>query len=333
MSIGLLIMGVLCVPSDSAADGSADGCTASVKLESQYDSGSATTSVSCRSTVGGSSGQSSVSHDSSGTSQTSSCHDSSGAEVACWVDDYWWSSTFNLYCETAQLADDNVLWNLHRDSQGNPQGTFYMCRSFGKEATTDAPYWSETGPATPVKPGADPVTVVRSAVASLGLHPPTVGVGAYTYPGYEDWGLSWWVGAPMWLWVDSTDPLQWGTHTVTATQDGMTVTASVTATQVRFDPGDDTELVTCRTPGTPRPWNPDDPLSHHSPTGCEHTYLTTNQLGDKTSRFSVSATVTWTVDWTTTDGQAGTFTTDITSATTPAIHVGELSVVLTTPPH
>ncbi|MCL2483429.1 MAG: hypothetical protein FWF43_08485 [Propionibacteriaceae bacterium] len=208
-----------------------------------------------------------------------------------------------------------------------------MCRSYGKEATTEAPYWSETGPVTPARPGTDPVAVVRSSVASLGLHPPTVGVGAYVYPGYEDWGLSWWVGAPLWLWVDATDPLQWGTHTVTATQDGLTVTATVTASRVKFDPGDDAEPVTCATPGTPRPWNPNDPLSHHSPTGCEYTYLTTNQLGDKTSRFSVSATVTWTVNWTTTDGQAGTFTTDMSSAATPAIHIGELRVVLTTPSH
>jgi len=193
--------------------------------------------------------------------------------------------------------------------------------------------WAATNPSTPAKPGVDPVTLVRTAISSLDLHPPTVGVSAYTYPGYEDWGLSWWVGAPMWLWVDATDTLQWGTHTITANQDSLTVTATITATQVNFDPGDATGPVTCKTPGTPRPWDPNDPLSHHSPTGCEHTYLTTNTLGDTTSRYTVSATVTWTVTWTTNDGQSGNFTTTTTSTTNPAIHVGELRVVLTTPDH
>jgi hypothetical protein len=133
----------------------------------------------------------------------------------------------------------------------------------------------------------------------------------------------------MWLWVDATDPLQWGTHTVTATADGFTVTATVTADQATFEPGDGTSPVVCRSAGTPRPWDPYDPLDHHSPTGCEHTYLHTNVLGDITSRYTVTAAVTWKITWTTTDGQAGTLTTQVASTTEAAIHVGELHAVIT----
>ena len=181
---------------------------------------------------------------------------------------------------------------------------------------------------TPAVPGTDPQTLVRTAVASLGLHPPEVGVGAYVYPKYEDWGLSWWVGAPLWLWTNTDDDLQWGTHTLTATDGGLSVTATVTSTTISFNPGNGDSPVTCGTPGTPRPWNPNDLLSHHSPSGCEYTYLHTNTLGDKNSRFTVTATVTWTVAWSSSDGQHGTFTTTTTSTDNPAIHIGELRTVL-----
>ncbi|MCL2482127.1 MAG: hypothetical protein FWF43_01670 [Propionibacteriaceae bacterium] len=245
----------------------------------------------------------------------------------------WWSSTYNTYCEVVAWSANSPLWKGHLNASGEPQGTMYRCEVSVAGVLKQAYVWADTGPSTPAKPGVDPVTLVRSAVSSLDLHPPTVGVSAYTYPGYEDWGLSWWVGAPMWLWVDATDPLQWGTHTITASQDSLTVTATVTPSQVSFDPGDANGLVTCKTPGTPRPWDPNDPLSHHSPTGCEHTYLTTNTLGDTTSRYTVSATVSWSVAWSTNDGQSGSFTTTTSSTSNPAIHVGELRVVLTTPGH
>ncbi|MCL2470404.1 MAG: hypothetical protein FWF25_01490 [Propionibacteriaceae bacterium] len=230
------------------------------------------------------------------------------------------------------LPADSPLWEGHRDGSGNPTGTYYGCGNSDTQCLAGTVYyWQDVAASTPAKPGVDPVTVVRSAVSSLGLHAPTVGVGAYVYPGYQQWGLSWWVGAPMWLWVDSTDALQWGTQSVSASADGVTVTATVTATSVSFDPGDGSEPVTCATPGTVRPWDPEDPLSHHSPTGCEYTYLQTNTLGDVGSRFVVSATVTWTVVWSSTDGQHGTFTTNIASTDNPSIHVGDISVVLTTP--
>jgi hypothetical protein len=69
------------------------------------------------------------------------------------------------------------------------------------------------------------------------LKPPTVGVGAFVYDRYEEWGLSWWVGAPMWLWVDDRDDLQWGTHEISGEDAGLSVSASVRATSVSFDPG------------------------------------------------------------------------------------------------
>ena len=255
-----------------------------------------------------------------------------GTEVACWNSGYWWSYTFNRYCKVASLSDDDPHWDLHRDSAGKPVGTVYQCLLFQDEniynLLNQMYVWADDTPVTPPVPGTDPETLVREAVVSLGLHAPDVGVGAYVYPKYEDWGLSWWVGAPMWMWTSNTDDLQWGSHTLTNSDGNLSVTATVTSTSISFDPGNGDSPVVCDSPGTPRPWDPDDLLSHHSPSGCEYTYMRTNTLGDKDSRFTVSATVTWTVTWSSSDGQYGTFTTTTQSADNPAIHVGELRTVL-----
>jgi hypothetical protein len=180
---------------------------------------------------------------------------------------------------------------------------------------------------TPGVAGTDHAGSVRTAIASLRLHPPTVGVGAYVYRGYEQWGLTWWVGAPMWLWVDRADTLQWGSHTVSATEGSVSITATLSATQVSYDTGDGSPLVVCRSPGTSRAWDPDAYMDEHSPSRCEHAYLHTNTLGDVDSRYVVSATVLWKVSWWASDGQSGSFVMEVASTESVSVHVGELRVV------
>jgi len=308
-------------------------CTAETAVGARYDVTVINAGVSCRSTSTDSRDETRMNNVGGSTSSGSTgCSRSDGAEVACWYGEYWWSPTYDKYCKVANFPDNSPLWDGYRDPQGRPIGTYYLCRTFWQESTTDAPYWENTTPVTPPKPGTDPITLVRETVDSLGLHAPTVGVGAYVYPGYEQWGLSWWVGAPMWLWVDATDSLQWGTHSLSASEWDLSVSATVTATSVVFDPGDGIDPVSCTTAGTPRPWDPKDKISHHSPSGCEYIYQTTNELGNIDSRYNVTATVTWTVEWSSTDGQYGDFTTHTTSTTPASIHVGELRVVRVPPP-
>jgi len=254
------------------------------------------------------------------------CYRSDGKEVACWSGTMWWNAALDQYCNEIHMAPEDPRWDGHRDGLGNPTGTMYHC-SYGASHPDDVILWLPTVPTTPRVPGSDPEGAVRTAIATLQLHPPTVGVGAYVYRGYEEWGLGWWVGAPMWLWIDSTDPLQWGVHTLTASIGSASITATIKATQVQFDPGDGGKPVICKTPGTPRPFKRDDPLDRHSPTNCEYVYPHTNVLGDKNSRYEVTAAVTWDVTWSATDGQSGTFTMTMVSAESPSIHVGELRVV------
>jgi len=131
----------------------------------------------------------------------------------------------------------------------------------------------------------------------------------------------------MWLWIDSTDPLEYGTHTITASESGVSITATVTPSYVTYDPGDGSQPVICNNSGTVRPWNRNDLITNHSPSRCEHTYMTINTKGDPDSRFTVTTTVTWKVTWSATNGQNGTFTTNMTSTNTTTIHIGELRVV------
>ena len=327
LSMCIILLGMTCFGSSSYAD----SCTSN-SLYTSFGGSTATVSVSCTTTTDSSR---SIDGSESDSSDSTGCSKTDGAEVACWNSGYWWSYTFNRYCKVASLSPDAPQWSQHLDSAGNPVGTLYQCLLFQDENIYNLLnymyMWADDTPVTPEVPGTDPETLVREAVVSLGLHAPEVGVGAYVYPKYEDWGLSWWVGAPMWMWTNDTDDLQWGTHTLTDSDGNLSVDATVTSTSISFDPGNGDSPVVCDSAGTLRPWDPNDLLSHHSPSGCEYTYLHTNTLGDKDSRFTVSATVTWTVTWSSSDGQYGTFTTTADSTDNPAIHVGELRTVLVTP--
>jgi len=315
--VTMVTMVALLVGSQVGLVSHADTCSSSVHWMGHSDT--VTVSTTCEDQSG--------SEESDGSSDDSGpvgCFTWDGTEVSCWEGDKWWHSGFNMYCEL--LTDPISLDQFGVKNQaGEYAGTFYRCNVPGNPGL-EMTMWENDRSSTPGRTGSDPKTVVKSAIANLGLHPPVPGVGAYVYPGYYQWGLTWWVGAPMWLWVDTTDDLQWGTHTITATEGGLTITATVTAGKAVFDPGDGGDPVTCNNAGTFRGWDPNDRLSHHSPSGCEYTYLETNKMEDMNSRFEVSATVVWDVEWSTTDGQYGTFTVETHSETTASIHVGELHV-------
>ena len=264
-----------------------------------------------------------------GGSTPEGCFRDNGEPVDCWNDELgWWNPQFQMHCVIDNPPANSPDWDGHRDSQGNPIGNMYDCRIYiPGDRIGHFPYWSDDVASTPPKSGSNPESLVRAAIEELQLHQPVPGVGAYVYPKEEKWGLSWWVGAPMWLWVDKQDDLQWGTHTLSVSEGGITVTADIRSTQATWDVGDGTTPIVCKNAGTPRPWNPKELINKHSPSGCEHAYMHTNELGNVNSRYDVSVTVTWEITWSTTDGQYGYFTMDVPSAEVASIHVGELHVV------
>ena len=242
-----------------------------------------------------------------------------------------WYNSLQKYCRPVYYAPDNPIWNKYRDGDGKPTGGFFNCLSYGRSELTDGEDWY------PISlEGSNPVNyeaVVLSSVASIQLQQPSTGVGAFVYPDYPDWGLTWWVGAPMWLWTDTANDHQWGSHTLTAAIPGASITAHISATTLSVDPGDGSPAVVCHNPGSPRPWNPDqDYIANHSPANCEHVYEQTSTLGDPTSCFVVTASVTWVVDWQATTGQAGRFSFALPSEDPVCVHVGAIHVVNLVPP-
>ena len=56
----------------------------------------------------------------------------------------------------------------------------------------------------------------------------------------------------------------------------------------------------------------------------QHRYMVRSEMDNPNDRFTVSATVTWRVNWSTTDAQYGTFTFEIDSIDNPTLYVAEL---------
>jgi hypothetical protein len=151
---------------------------------------------------------------------------------------------------------------------------------------TSAPMWID-GPA----PAAvDPAVVARQAVSQLNLPAPEIRVN----PAANAARL---VRVPVWLWVDQST---WGPRSATASVPGLSVTATATPEQVSWKPGDGTAPVVCAGAGTP--WRAG--MNPSSTSSCSHPY-------QKSGRYTLTATVTWTVSWAG-GGQTGTVP-DLTS--------------------
>jgi hypothetical protein len=131
------------------------------------------------------------------------------------------------------------------------------------------------------------------------------------------------VGLPTWLWVDSST---WQPVSEQATAGGLTVTATVTPESITWDMGEGhgKDPVTCDGPGTPYDRGVADELQQ---TDCSYTYqYASDDQGD--GRYHATATMIWTVGWSTSDGDQGGLA-DITRTTTFDLTVGERQAVVT----
>ncbi len=99
------------------------------------------------------------------------------------------------------------------------------------------------------------------------------------------------VGVPTWFWVGDA----WAPQSATASVGTIAATVTATPTLLEVDTGDGTHL-TCSGAGTA--W------AEGAASTCTHTY-TRSSRHEGTGRYPVSATVTWAVTWTATDGDAG----------------------------
>ena len=136
-----------------------------------------TTTLPGREGGGGRSGNQSASKD---------CRTEDGKWVVCGADTFYHNSSCSSYCRPLWIPDDSSLWDGYRDAKGQPIGTYQYCPviaySGGQSSTCHDP--------TPVvrpKAGTSPETLVREAVAEIGLHAPTTGVGAFWYSQFSEY--------------------------------------------------------------------------------------------------------------------------------------------------
>lgn len=136
--------------------------------------------------------------------------------------------------------------------------------------------------------------IARQVYAEVPLVFPT----PHTSPPVDEVQL---VGLPVWLWVEDD---VWRTFDASASVAGVTVTVVAEPSTTVWDMGDGTQ-VTCSGPGTP--WTPASGSQGHpsKQSDCSHTYQFVSD-SEPGGRYSVSVTVTWTVSWRASTGEAGT---------------------------
>lgn len=140
------------------------------------------------------------------------------------------------------------------------------------------------------RPVVAPVVLAQEAYRHLPLPQPEIGVNPAV-------GREQFVNLPTWLWVS---PLTWGVRSATASVPGLSATATATPISVTWTMGDGGKVV-CRSPGTP--YSPRFPPRSASP-DCSYTYRHSSAQASGTV-YTVTATTTWRVTWTSSNGATG----------------------------
>jgi hypothetical protein len=124
------------------------------------------------------------------------------------------------------------------------------------------------------------------------------------------------VRVPVWMWISSD---AWHEETATASVPGGSVTVTATPASLSWSMGDGT-TVECEGPGTPYDPEVHDPAE--SSPDCGHTFTSTS------SGYEVTASLSWQVEWSSSDGEGGTFPA-LTTETSTTVRVVESSGVVT----
>lgn len=123
------------------------------------------------------------------------------------------------------------------------------------------------------------------------------------------------VGVATWFRVETA----WQTFSATATLGGVSATVTATPTRVEWDPGDTSAPITCDGPGAAF-----DPARPGAVSDCSHTYLRRTPPG---GAHALTATITYDVAWTATDGSSDVLD-PVTRTSTVAVAVDEAQAVV-----
>jgi hypothetical protein len=237
------------------------------------------------------------------------CHLTSGTggrEVPCYDQDFGW---FNPI--------DNCYFKAYTPAPGElpdpgADKSYYLATC----PYTSTP-WSVPTVVGPIStpPGfgglPSPLVLAAEAINKMALRGPNIEIS----PSPAGAGA---VGLPVWL-ATGVSPTTWGPNSATAAVPGLSVTATANAQKIVWDMGDQ-HSITCTGHGTP--YNPS--YGDRSSPDCGYLY-TTSSRDQPGGRYTVTGTTTWQVNWTSSDGQAGTVT--VTRQSTTSIRIDEIQVV------
>jgi len=203
---------------------------------------------------------------------------------------------------------------------GPTPGAWYLYSCPGEVViSTDGGIVWFTDQTAPTAPTVSPYEVAEQAENSLTLPDPTLDFNP---------SPSAIVNLPTWLWID---PSIWHDYSVTASVDDVSATATAIPVSVTWTTGDGGTL-TCDGPGIA--FRDDEPSASQS-TSCSHTYSTTS-IGQWTpdgdlndAEYVVSATVTWEVDWSTSNGAGGGSLPTLTTTRWAGLRVEQIESVNT----
>jgi len=161
------------------------------------------------------------------------------------------------------------------------------------------------------RPAVAPEVLAQQASRHLPLPQPQIGVNPVA-------GRDQFVNLPTWLW---TAPTTWGTRSATASVPGLEATATATPISVTWTMGDGGQVV-CRGPGTP--YSPRFPARSASP-DCGYIYHHSSAR-TASSVYTVTATTTWRVTWTSSSGATGSLP-PITRSSQISVRVAEAQAI------
>ena len=197
-----------------------------------------------------------------------------------------------LRCTYTALPSSELRYELSYNDGDGSEGGLYGTSESGRWATRtcyDQLGRDVSSTVVPLAAGGgavavDPRVLLEDALARLAIPDPAMAANPPV-------GSAALVRMPTWLWLDGD---YWRPRSATASAGGASATVTATPVTAEWSMGDGA-VVSCEGPG--QPWSPAAPASAPSP--CSHTYLTSSsaQPGDT---YALTATVTWSVTWTST---------------------------------
>lgn len=231
-----------------------------------------------------------------------------GEEIPCTDEEGGiWDGQCYIHALDPQPDQDEPIWD------GRTDGVIVGCST--PQAIPGIGFTTKWVPFIPGEDGPSAEELAQEAVAAMNLEPGQIG----SAPHSDGMGL---IGLPTWLWVANPAENTTGPITRSASDSGLTVTATATLDRIVYDMGDG-QTVTCAEENAPGTEYDESHGDSPSPT-CGHQYqqTSTSQPGQS---YTVTADSYWTVEWSG-GGESGTIPIDLSTST--ELTIGESQAVV-----